>query len=240
MNPEELEEELLRKGLEDIFFLEEGSDLFIGGHSLKQIETEHADLVEKKENSVDWNEQWASFAEDFRDGKAHIQIKDQTLLLAPGPGFGDLSHPTTHLMIQMMEPLVEGEAVIDIGCGSGILSLAALLMGAKSAIGIDIDEGALIHAKNNAKLNHLGASFEKSLPEDLEGGIFLMNMIVPEQKEFSPSRYNHQAKLWIVSGIMVREFEKYLIVVEKWNWNLISQHEHLGWVGCIFSPLKEG
>lgn len=64
--------------------------------------------------TIDWHTQWEMFAENFYDGKAHIQIGDKTLLLKPGAGFGDLSHPTTQLMVEMMQKYVPGEAVVDV------------------------------------------------------------------------------------------------------------------------------
>ena len=60
---------------------------------------------------VDWHQQWELFAENFYDGKAHIDLSqfggEETLLLLPGPGFGDLSHPTTYLMLQLYRHRLE-------------------------------------------------------------------------------------------------------------------------------------
>ena len=86
-----------------------------------------------KKFTVNWEEQWALFAESSFDGKAHIDLSQfggaSTLLLLPGPGFGDLSHPTTYLMLKMMQNRVQNLPVLDIGTGSGILALAALSLG---------------------------------------------------------------------------------------------------------------
>lgn len=229
--------ELEQKGLKGLFVIEEGAvgEIFIGGHARKKIEAQKSILVEEKGAHVNWEEQWSLYAENFVDGKAHIPIGDKMLLLAPGAGFGDLSHPTTHLMLDMMKKYVEGESVIDIGTGSGILALAALLLGAKSATGIDIDPAALKHAKENAKLNHLNPHFSKTLPKKLASeNILLMNMIFPEQKEFAPQRLNSFAKLWIVSGILVSQKNKYLAQAKKWGWQPISEHKKGEWLGWAF------
>lgn len=234
---EETQLELEKKGLKDTFLIEDDSigEILIGGHSKKQIETTKAILVEQKKAQVDWEEQWSLFAENFNEGKAHIQLNDKTLLLTPGAGFGDLSHPTTYLMLEMMKGKVQGESIIDIGTGSGILALAALLLGAKSALGIDIDPAALKHARENAKLNHLKAQFSKTLPKNLpNGNILLMNMIFPEQQEFQPHRLNPKAKLWIVSGILESQKSDYLLRVAKWGWLLLSEHQQAEWLGFIF------
>ena len=97
---EDIEAELQKKGLKDIYIIEEGGEgkVWIGGHSRKKIETDKALLIEEK-STVNWEDQWALFAEDFKEGKAHINLSpfgvEKTLLLTPGAGFGDLSHPTT-------------------------------------------------------------------------------------------------------------------------------------------------
>jgi len=189
--------------------------------------------------SVDWNQQWELFAENFFNGKAHIDLSKfgvaKTLLLLPGPGFGDLSHPTTYLMLKMMKGRVRDESIVDIGSGSGILSLAALLLGANKAIGIDIDTSAIKHAKENAKINNLKAQFSKTLPKNLANEqIFLMNMIFPEQKSLNPKKLNDFAKLWIVSGILVEQKKEYLLQANKWGWTPLSEHRKGEWMGWIF------
>lgn len=184
---------------------------------------------------INWHEQWALFAENFYDGKAHISVGDQTLLLTPGAGFGDLSHPTTRLMLRMMSSHVVGESIIDIGTGSGILALAALLLTAKSALGIDIDPQAILHARQNAKLNGLSAQFRKILPKLRTQHIFLMNMIFSEQKAVQPAQWNPFAKLWITSGILVSQKEAYLRQTAEWGWNLSTVCEEGEWCGFLFS-----
>ena len=190
---------------------------------------------------VDWEQQWALFAENFFEGKAHIDLtrfgKKKTLLLGPGPGFGDLSHPTTALMLKMMKGRVEKEAILDIGTGSGILALAALLLGAKSACGLDIDPEALKHARENAELNHLTVRFAKTLPKNLAlSNICLLNMISSEQKVALRriDRYNPLAKLWITSGILSAEKKKYLEWTQSLGWQLKKIHRKGEWLGFIF------
>ena len=184
--------------------------------------------------SVNWEEQWALFAENFYDGKAHIGLGEKTLLLLPGPGFGDLSHPTTSLMLQMMRSHIYGESIIDIGSGSGILTLAALLLGARSSLGIDIDPEALLHGQKNNDLNSLKAQFSRNLPNHLPPSVALMNMILSEQRvAFSP-RANRAAKLWITSGILASQEEEYLLQATAWGWKLLSRHQQTEWLGFIF------
>ena len=78
------------------------------------------------------------------------------MILDPGRAFGTGSHATTRLCLELLESCIRGgERVLDLGCGSGILSITALLLGAESALGIDMDEIAVRVAADNAALNGL-------------------------------------------------------------------------------------
>jgi len=83
----------------------------------------------------------------------------------PGMAFGTGTHPTTQLCLELMERYFDDKSssivhrpvsVIDVGCGSGILSIAALKLGAKSALGVDIDAGSIVNARENAATNEIG------------------------------------------------------------------------------------
>lgn len=242
---ETLKQELHKKGLKDIYVIEEDATgiVLIGGHSRKKIHTENALLIEEK-LSVKWEDQWALFAQDFKDGRAHINLApfgvEKTLLLEPGAGFGDLSHPTTNLMLEMMKGRVEDQTVIDIGTGSGILTLAAVLLGARQGIGIDIDSKAISHAKKNAQINHLESvtKFSKKLPKKIPPSVFLMNMILREQKELDSSQFNAFANTWIVSGILKEQKKEYLKLSKSWGWSLMEEFSRDEWMGWVFSFSK--
>jgi len=79
-----------------------------------------------------------------------------SLVLDPGLAFGTGSHPTTFLCLQWLSDIVQGgESVLDYGCGSGILGIAAVRLGAGTVLGVDIDDNALIAARDNAAGNHV-------------------------------------------------------------------------------------
>ena len=74
--------------------------------------------------------------------------------LDPGGGFGTVDHPATRLLLEeLVERVTGGERVLDVGCGSGVLGLCALRLGASKMVGVDIDPGALVATRRNATLN---------------------------------------------------------------------------------------
>ena len=112
----------------------------------------------------DWNENWKKYFKAFNVGdKLAVCPSWETyentdnrkvILLDPGAAFGTGAHATTYLCLSMLEDLVNDKtAILDIGTGSGILAVAACLLGAKSAVGVDIDELAVETAKKNAENN---------------------------------------------------------------------------------------
>ncbi|MEO6364598.1 MAG: 50S ribosomal protein L11 methyltransferase [Luteimonas sp.] len=91
--------------------------------------------------------------------------------LDPGLAFGSGTHPTTALCLQWLDALavadaLQGRDVLDFGCGSGILALAALKLGAAHAVGVDTDPQALLASRDNAQRNGVGALLDVFLPDD--------------------------------------------------------------------------
>jgi len=201
-------------------------------------------------NSVDWEEQWALHAPGFKDGLAHISLEQEkkTLLLTPGAGFGDLSHPTTRLLMQLLPTYVKGKNVIDIGCGSGILSLAALLCGAKHVFAIDIDEEALLHTEKNARLNELqqGLSLGKNLQEfslnQREHHVVMMNMILSEQiPAWETQKFSSSLSLTILSsGILKVQKKIYRDRTDQWLWTQAKEHHEGEWIAGVYTRSSFG
>lgn len=188
---------------------------------------------------IDWNEQWALYAPNFHGGYANIDLGEgRTLRLKAGPGFGDCSHPTTRLVLELMNDYVKDQCIIDLGCGSGVLSLAASFIGAKKVFGIDICEEALAHANENAKLNqisnvHFGQSGQK-------GEVLLLNMISSEQEiAWKAHPYLHGFEgIVISSGILSEQKEAYITQTLSRGWTVISSKEEEGWIGWVFESGK--
>ncbi|SFU45505.1 50S ribosomal protein L11 methyltransferase [Xenorhabdus koppenhoeferi] len=113
------------------------------------------------------------------------------VMLDPGLAFGTGTHPTTSLCLQWLDGLeLEGKTVIDFGCGSGILAIAALKLGAKQAIGIDIDPQAIqasrVNAERNGVSDQLTLYLSKDQPKDLECDIVIANILAGPLRELAP------------------------------------------------------
>ncbi len=197
--------------------------------------------------SIDWEEQWAIHGHDFHDGCVNFDLstfgRETSLLrLKPGAGFGDLSHPTTRLIVKLMASSLCQQTVIDIGCGSGVLTLAAAAMGALHAYGIDIDPEAVKHAQNNALFNHLDSKCQFFSPSDFvwkpsaEPVAILMNMIWQEQNTAwkAMSALHEQPATLFISGVLAEERSRYLSSTKEKRWILQDEKEEDGWVAFLF------
>ena len=120
---------------------------------------------------IDWNEYWKTFFHTTLIGDRLAVVpqweeydnsdKRCVLKIDPGAAFGTGTHATTSLCLQMLERYVNNECnVLDIGCGSGILAIASVLLGAKKGFGVDIDAVAVKVAKENAAMNGIAEKVE--------------------------------------------------------------------------------
>jgi ribosomal protein L11 methyltransferase len=113
------------------------------------------------------------------------------VMLDPGLAFGTGTHPTTALCLQWLDSIdLTGKTVVDFGCGSGILAIAALKLGAARVIGIDIDPQAIQASRDNAERNGVADKLELFLPEDqpagLKADILVANILAGPLRELAP------------------------------------------------------
>lgn len=118
----------------------------------------------------DWSQSWKTHYRPVEIGERLViqppWIEDVpadrlAVLIEPGMAFGTGTHPTTRLCLELLEThLQPGIEVFDVGCGSGILSIAALKLGASKVVGVDTDVAALENARQNARLNGVDQGFE--------------------------------------------------------------------------------
>ncbi|RUO73763.1 50S ribosomal protein L11 methyltransferase [Idiomarina seosinensis] len=133
------------------------------------------------------------------------------ILLDPGMAFGTGTHPTTAMCLRWLDANPPTDAtVVDFGCGSGILGIAALKLGAKHALGIDIDRQALIATKDNAERNQVAAGFDVFLPSeqpDQQADLVIANVLAGPLRELSEVILNYVAPggQLVLSGILQRQ-----------------------------------
>ena len=147
-----------------------------------------ADLASAQWREVadqDWVRAWMDDYPPLRFGHGlwivpwNAQVPDEAIALGgtativrldPGLAFGSGTHPTTALCLEWLESLdLRGKSVLDVGCGSGILAIAALRLGAAHAVGVDNDPQALAASRDNAQRNEVDERLEVFMPGDAPG-----------------------------------------------------------------------
>ena len=149
-------------------------------HALEALD-DHVDLASAEFRTVedqDWERAWMDQFKPMKFGTRTwivpwnldipLEAKhDVVVRLDPGLAFGSGTHPTTALCLQWLDSLdLDNKTVLDYGCGSGILALAALKLGAKSAVAVDNDPQALLASADNAERNGVGLQLGVYLPDD--------------------------------------------------------------------------
>ena len=165
------------------------------------------------------------------------------LRLDPGIAFGTGTHPTTSLCLEALEmrfAVEKNQIIADIGCGSGILSIAASLLGAPQVYGVDIDPLAIYATKNNRNLNQIDAqkltvargSVEElmKLKSDGFNGI-MCNILAETIIELIPQMTNlAKPTTWaILSGILLEQTAEVTHVVEEYGWIVATIWEREKW-----------
>jgi ribosomal protein L11 methyltransferase len=160
--------------------------------------------------------------------------------LDPGLAFGSGTHPTTALCLEWLDSLdLAGKRVIDFGCGSGILAIAALKLGAASAVGVDNDPQALTASADNAERNDVGDRLALFLPEDFAdepADVFVANILAGPLGDLAPT-FAAAAKPgapFAISGILQGQQDELLERYAEWfdalrvdtreDWVRISGH----------------
>lgn len=115
------------------------------------------------------------------------------LVLDPGVAFGTGAHATTRLCLRWLEAHIRGgERVLDYGCGSGILAIAAMKLGAGTATGVDIDAAAVAQARDNARANGVAVEFRGAdAPLDLQADLVVANILSNPLKLLAPALTRH-------------------------------------------------
>lgn len=202
----------------------------------------------------DWINNWKKYFKPIKVGKKLLirptweeeyEAGDRKVLhLEPGLAFGTGTHETTRLCMELLEEYIQsGDDVLDVGCGSGILSVAALLLGAEKAVGVDIDALAVKTALQNAVINHVEDRFTcicGDLTDKVSGqyNIVVANIvadvIILLTKDIE--QFMHSDTIYLMSGIIDTREQDVLDVIEK-KFTIINRKTEKGWV-ALAAKLK--
>ena len=168
----------------------------------------------------DWRERWKAFFHTTRVGERLVvrpswethdaREGDLVIVLDPGQAFGTGTHETTRLVMRELEARVSGgEHVLDVGCGSGILGIAALKLGAARVVAVDVDPIAVRVTDENAEINGVAVEASTTLIEDVPGRypIVLANIRSPILIPMTESLVAHLTPggVLVLSGLLAEE-----------------------------------
>ncbi len=194
----------------------------------------------------DWINNWKKYFHPIKVGKNILicptweeceqNSERKVLKLDPGLAFGTGTHETTRLCLELLEKYVKpGNCILDVGCGSGILSVAALLMGAKNAVGVDIDDLAVKTAVENANLNNVTDRFEcicGNLTDKVNGNfdIVVANIVADAIISLNEdiNKYMSEDSVYIMSGIIDSRVAEVKDSLAK-NFEIIDEKSEKGW-----------
>ena len=256
-----------KKGVSRITFYlapdEEGlntvANIRIAMAAAKAQHPEYAPMLLTTENvsDSDWENNWQQFYKPMEIGERLLVIPEWekcdpkervTVTLNPGLTFGTGSHATTRLCLRTLDKLVQGgEKVLDLGCGSGILSIAALRLGAKSAFACDIDDKCVDVAYENAALNGIGKDTytvrwgnvlsDQQLRREMGGGYDIVvanivaDVIIALSTEVRP--YLKKGGYFLTSGIIDDRAEEVAAALRSAGWEILETNSNEGWYSFL-------
>ena len=199
----------------------------------------------------DWADKWKAFFKPAAVGERlfvrPVWIDDYdagdraVLNIEPGAAFGTGTHDTTRLCLETLDKIIkDGDTVLDIGCGSGILAIASMLLGATEGFGVDIDELAVKTARENGKMNNLDEPELKFVCGDLadkvtkQYDVVVANIVADIIILFSTQvrAFMKQGARFIASGIIDTRADEVVAALQSAGLKLVERIEHGGWV-CL-------
>lgn len=205
----------------------------------------------------DWENNWKEYFKPMPVGQKLLirpvwdndyDPQGRTVLdIEPGLAFGSGGHDTTRLCLETLENhITPNTELLDIGCGSGILGIAGLLLGAKSAMGVDIDELAVKTARENGEMNGFTEPkytvFQGNLTDKVSGkyDVVVANIVADIIVMFTKDvgRLLKDDGIYITSGIIDTREQDVLDAFEKYGFEVVGRHESCGWL-CFETRLKK-
>lgn len=209
---------------------------------LKKNGVQFGEVLTGEIDAADYENEWKKYYNPIKT--KHITIvptwidykpsKDEKIMrLDPGMAFGTGSHATTRMCLELMD--VEGKDVIDVGCGSGILGIAAKICGAKSVYMCDIDEQAVEFARKNAELNNVEAVIERAdlLNGDRQADFIFANITADILMRFSKSIGKHLRDdgVIVLSGIIDTREDEVVQCYTDAGYEIIERESQDDWRG---------
>ncbi|CDD53093.1 MULTISPECIES: 50S ribosomal protein L11 methyltransferase [Ruminococcus] len=215
------------------------------------------ELTLKNVREEDWANNWKQYFKPFTVGE-RLLIKPSwemcenpwnraVLEIDPASSFGTGQHHTTRLCLELLEQLMHpGDRVLDLGCGSGILSIGALLLGASGATAVDIEENAAATATENARKNHIDPTLyrvfcgnvleDETLCREIGDGYDLIcaNIVADvliAMKQLFRQFLRPEGSL-IMSGIIMERRDEVLDQLKKAGFALLEVREKEGWAAA--------
>ncbi|NLJ99735.1 MAG: 50S ribosomal protein L11 methyltransferase [Clostridia bacterium] len=211
------------------------------------FEDYEADISVGEIKEEDWASSWKKYYKTIKIGKGLVirpkwedyaaKSWETVITMDPGAAFGTGTHPTTSLCLRLLEKyLRKGQVVFDVGCGSGILSIASIKLGAKSVFARDIDPMAVKVARRNCLLNGVDNEIKVEAGNFLNevnerAHLILANLTTDAIVEFTPQAYQklYGEGILIASGIAAEKAEKAKEEIAATGFELIEQRLEGGW-----------
>lgn len=196
----------------------------------------------------EWENNWKQFFHAMPVGEKLLirplwedaDSQGRTVLsIEPGLAFGSGTHETTRLCLEALEKYISKDTtVLDVGCGSGILSIASLLLGAKKAVGVDIDALAVKTARENGVVNGFKEPeytvLEGNLTDKVSGkfDVVVVNIVADVIVMFCKDvgAFMKDKAVFITSGIIDTKEQVVLDAFEKYGFKVKARHSEKGWV----------
>lgn len=204
--------------------------------------------IEEKDDE-DWANNWKKYYKPLEIGESLAIVpewekykSDRTIIkINPGMAFGTGTHESTYMCLELLEKYVkEGDEIFDIGCGSGILAIAALKLGAKRALAIDIDDKCIDASHENAKLNDVEDKMEikkGNLLDVVKGraDLIVSNIIAEIIVDEIKNLKNHMdpGGIFITSGIIKERRQMVMDALVENNFEIIDEIEKNNWLAIV-------